>query len=197
MIFLSPRAVRASLHAKSKMVAKFVYVFQWSVEWWFSNLRPFYNLSFSRWRSYTPQLKAACSNRVKYSKISNFFEVTVPSYSLEDFRRCFRTSRPTITANNGAWNPTDPVGTSFENPECLRSIADRLDVCETTTVYRKVCRVIWLTLWMCLQIGPCSSAKTACHKYFFRILSQRNVGSWIPRIRIQIKSIGSWSSTNS
>ena len=44
-----------------------------------------------------PLLKATCSNGVKYFKISNFFEVTVPSYSLEDFRRYFRTSRSTIT----------------------------------------------------------------------------------------------------
>ena len=27
---------------------------------------------------------------------------------------------------------------------------------------------------MCSQSGRCFSAKTACHKYFFRILSQKN-----------------------
>ena len=95
----------------------------------------------------------------------NFYEITVPSYIPEDFRSHFRMSWCIVTVlehlllvHNDLPQYTGDRGRPpvelrkqilltlwiLGNPECLRSVADRFDVCRATAyrVYRRVCKAI-------------------------------------------------------
>ena len=98
-------------------------------------------------------LAAGQLRRKEHVRAKNFHQITVPSYILEDFRSHFRMSRHTdlLSVHNYIPQYTDHGGRPpvlrklrkqilptlwiLGNPECLRSVAVRFDVC-TVTVYR-------------------------------------------------------------
>ena len=103
--------------------------------------------------------------RKEHVRTKNFYEITVPSYIPEDFRSHFRMSRHTVTVLEHLLSVhgdlpqytgdrgRPPVELRKQilitlwilgNPECLRSVADRFDVCRATAyrVYRRVCKAI-------------------------------------------------------
>lgn len=110
-------------------------------------------------------LLAAWPSRKEHVRTKNFYENTVPNYIPEDFRSHFRMSRHTVTVlehllsvHNDIPQFSDHGGRPpvelrkqilltlwiLGNPECLRSVADRFDVCRATAyrVYRRVCKAI-------------------------------------------------------
>ena len=110
-------------------------------------------------------LTAGQLRRKDHVRTKNFYEITVPSYIPEDFRSHFRMSRHIVTVlehllavhndipHNTGHRGRPPVELGKQlllslwilgNPECLRSVADRFDVCRATgyRVYRRVCKAI-------------------------------------------------------
>lgn len=110
-------------------------------------------------------LAAGQLRQKEHVRTKNFYEITVPSYIPEDFRSHFRMSRHTVTVvehllslHNDIPHYTADRGRPpvelrkqilltlwvLGNPECLRSVADRFDVCRATAyrVYRRVCKAI-------------------------------------------------------
>ena len=110
-------------------------------------------------------LVAGLLRRKEHVRTKNFYEITVPSYISEDFRSHFPMSRHTVTVlelllavhndipHNTGHRGRPPVELRKQillslwilgNPECLRSVADRFDVCRATAyrVYRRVCKAI-------------------------------------------------------
>ena len=102
--------------------------------------------------------------RKKREKIFGYAENVVPRYRLDDFKRHFRLHRPTfeivqrllstcpeLPLNHHRGKSPVPLTKQLlitlwviGNPECLRSIADRLGVSSSTVyvTYRRMCTVI-------------------------------------------------------
>lgn len=103
--------------------------------------------------------------RKEVVRTKNFYEITVPSYIPEDFRSHVRMSLHTVTVlehllsvHNDIPHYTGDRGRPpvelrkqilltlwiLGNPEYLRSVADRFDVCSATAyrIYRRVCKAI-------------------------------------------------------
>ena len=110
-------------------------------------------------------LAAGQLRRKEHVRTKNFYEITVPSYIPEDFQSHFHMSQHTVTVlehllsvHNDIPHYTGHRGRPpvelrkqilltlwiLGNPECLRSVADRFDVCRATVyrVYRRVCKAI-------------------------------------------------------
>ena len=109
------------------------------------------------WQLHSYAKRACCTK--------NFYEITVPSHIPEDFPSLFCMSRHTVTVlehllsvHNNIPHYTGHRGRPpvelrmlilltlwiLGNPECLRFVADRFDICRATAyrVYRQVCKAI-------------------------------------------------------